>query len=524
MRATSLGHAGILIETAHGSIVCDPWFEPAFFGSWFVFPRNDQLAPDLMERVERAEFLYVSHLHADHLDEPWLRAHLRRDITVVLPGFPSEELERTLRGLGFTNFIRTVPGQPREVAPGLTVTIFTETSISDGPGGDSAIVVDDGVGRLLNQNDCRPHDPLALTAGGPIDVQFLQYSGAIWYPMVYDEPEETKRAQVVAKVDAQFARAMQYVSAVNATVVAPSAGPPCFLDPDLAGLNMVTGNEVSIFPDQLPFLERIAATGNPSGRLTVPGTCFTIERRGEVTIHHPAPDDEVRRPFADKAAYLAEYARDWAPWLARHRSAWPTPQPDLAGRLAEWWNPLLSIAPTVRSGIGANILISAGDDNVIVDVAAGEVRRHHDEPFGFRFEIPRPLVESVVQRRAVDWSNALFLSLRFRAWRAGSYNEYVYNFLKSLSPDRMRRTEAEAAAKRAATASVEEITIGDYRVERFCPHRKADLTRFGVLDGDELVCTLHGWRFATDTGMCHTSEDTRPLRIRRTTAASRESS
>ena len=43
MRATSLGHAGILIETEHGSIVCDPWFVPAFFGSWFVFPRNDRL-------------------------------------------------------------------------------------------------------------------------------------------------------------------------------------------------------------------------------------------------------------------------------------------------------------------------------------------------------------------------------------------------------------------------------------------------------------------------------------------------
>ena len=53
MRATSLGQAGILIETAHGSIVCDPWFVPAFFGSWFVFPRNDQLGDELHERDPR---------------------------------------------------------------------------------------------------------------------------------------------------------------------------------------------------------------------------------------------------------------------------------------------------------------------------------------------------------------------------------------------------------------------------------------------------------------------------------------
>ena len=92
MRATSLGHAGILIESEHGSIVCDPWFIPAFFAAWFPFPRNDRLDDDLLARIEAADYLYVSHLHADHLDEPWLRQHLRRDITVLVPGFPTREL------------------------------------------------------------------------------------------------------------------------------------------------------------------------------------------------------------------------------------------------------------------------------------------------------------------------------------------------------------------------------------------------------------------------------------------------
>ena len=78
MRATSIGHAGMLIETASGSILCDPWFLPAFFGSWFVFPRNDQLGDELLERIESADFLYITHLHADHHDAPWLRAHLPR--------------------------------------------------------------------------------------------------------------------------------------------------------------------------------------------------------------------------------------------------------------------------------------------------------------------------------------------------------------------------------------------------------------------------------------------------------------
>ena len=78
MRATSIGHAGILIEANGVSILCDPWFVPAFFGSWFPFPRNDQLSADLLERIERADFLYVSHLHGDHHDtdhHPRSRGH-----------------------------------------------------------------------------------------------------------------------------------------------------------------------------------------------------------------------------------------------------------------------------------------------------------------------------------------------------------------------------------------------------------------------------------------------------------------
>ena len=261
MRATSIGHAGILVETDAGSILCDPWFVPAFFGSWFVFPRNDQLSDDLRERIEHADFLYISHLHGDHHDEPWLREHLRRDIPILLPGFPTREQQRTLQALGFTEFIRTVDTEELEIAPGLTVAIHVETSITDGPGGDSALVVSDGTSILVNQNDCRTNDLAQLRSHGPVDLHWLQFSGAIWYPMVYEMPEADKRMLCEAKVDAQFARAMRYVENIDARHVVPSAGPPAFLDDDLFALNMIDGDELSIFPDQTAFLARLAAVG-----------------------------------------------------------------------------------------------------------------------------------------------------------------------------------------------------------------------------------------------------------------------
>ena len=140
---------------------------------------------------------------------------------------------------------------------------------------------------------------------------------------------------------------------------------------------------------------------------------------------------------------------------------------------------------------------------MLIDFTAGRVSVHDGEPYAFRFEIARELVETVVAQRAVDWSNSLFLSCRFTAWREGDFNEYVYNFFKSLSRERMRRAEAEVVRKLDPdpehTRVVEpDITIGDYVVQRRCPHRNADLAAFGEIDGGELVCTLHGWRFDLD--------------------------
>ncbi len=516
MRATSIGHAGMLVETDAGSILCDPWFVPAFFGSWFVFPRNDQLSDDLRDRIERADFLYISHLHGDHHDEPWLREHLRRDIPILLPGYPTREQHRTLQALGFTEFIRTVDTEELEIAPGLTIAIHVETSITDGPGGDSAIVISDGESILVNQNDCRTNDLGQLRAHGPVDLHWLQFSGAIWYPMVYDLPDDEKRRLCDAKVNAQFARAMRYVENIDARYVVPSAGPPAFLDDDLFALNMIDGDEMSIFPDQTQFLARLADVGR-HGVMNVPGTTIDI-RPGSIEVTHPMPTADVEAIFTDKRAYLEAYQADWRPWLAELKASWNPPSTDLLTTLRDWWEPLLEMAPTLRAQVGANMLINAGDVAVLVDFPNGEVRAHDGEPFSFRFDIPRELVETVAAQRAVDWSNSLLLSCRFTAWRDGDFNEYIYNFLKSLSRERMRRAEAEVVRKLTPSDVLDQldeddIRIGDYLVQRRCPHRNADLAAFGEIDGCDFVCTLHGWRFDLETGRNKTAAD-QPIRIR----------
>ncbi len=141
---------------------------------------------------------------------------------------------------------------------------------------------------------------------------------------------------------------------------------------------------------------------------------------------------------------------------------------------------------------------------------------HDGEEYAFRFDIPRELVETVVAQRAVDWSNSLLLSCRFTAWRAGEFNEYVYNFLKSLSRERMRRAEAEVVRKLdTGRRSGRRARHPHRRLHRpaTLPPPQADLAAFGEIDGCEFVCTLHGWRFDLETGRNKTAAD-QPIRIR----------
>ncbi|MBV9382978.1 MAG: MBL fold metallo-hydrolase, partial [Streptosporangiaceae bacterium] len=212
MRITSLGHAGLYVETRQGTILCDPWKNPAYFGSWCVFPDNSDLD---WERYGRADYLYVSHLHKDHFDPALLTEYVSRDATVLLPDYPVPDLRDELERLGFRNVVVMPTGKVVE-RDGLRLMVQALESPADGPLGDSAIAIDDGTAAMLNQNDARPVDLDALHSFADYDVHLLQFSGAIWWPWTYELPEAAKRSFGTAKRANGLDRAMRYVKAIGA--------------------------------------------------------------------------------------------------------------------------------------------------------------------------------------------------------------------------------------------------------------------------------------------------------------------
>jgi UDP-MurNAc hydroxylase len=327
--------------------------------------------------------------------------------------------------------------------------------------------------------------------------------------MVYELPHAAKTAFGKQKRDRQMDRTIRYIDDLRASWVFPIAGPPCFLDEELWQFNDIFGDEGNIFPDQYAFLQHYEGLGRTNGVILLPGSTATVTADDCTTTH---PVDSVPDFFAKKADHLQAYAERQRPTIELARKTWRHPDVDVLAGMKQRIEPLLAESLYLATGVGGPVrfdLLVDGEnggedtvDSIVVDFPGKEVRRYAGEKVRYRFRTRRAYIEHLLATDEVDWVNSLFLSCRFSAARIGQYNEFVYAFFKCLSEERLQYAEGWYAEQKP---DAEDVRLGDWVVQRRCPHLKADLTRFGVIDGTTLTCQLHGWQFNLASGKCLTS-------------------
>lgn len=220
------------IKTPDVSILCDPWFTDGVYdGAWYQYPKFE----NALERIERYDLIYISHIHPDHYDSVFLRQYLKKypDTRIIAK---ERFLINCLRKEGFKlyegNGIKNTEFQ---------IFLNDTGSASDI---DTALVVKYLEHSIVNMND-NPFDEKQIQdikdyIGKKPTIALLGYTGAGPYPQNFYTDPLTLIRLAEEKKQEFFRRYKQFDKALNAKINIPFAG-QYLLGGKLAYLNNYRG-------------------------------------------------------------------------------------------------------------------------------------------------------------------------------------------------------------------------------------------------------------------------------------------
>jgi UDP-MurNAc hydroxylase len=504
MKITSLGHAGFLVETESAVLVADPWLSPtgAFDSAWFQFPRNHHLAALVQEKLAdsgKMRYLYISHEHKDHFDKSFLDSIQCRDFTVIIPKFDRPALAEAMSGYGCSDVVIAEDQEEVKISGG-TVKLYLDDSELNR---DSAILLKADGQAFLNLNDCRITDalPIIRREEGSIDVLATQFSGANWHPVCYDYPPQRYEAISKKKVMAKFNAVAQGIKTIAPRFYLPSAGPPCFLDPTLIGINF---QPVNIFPhawELTRYLDHRFPAAATAWPVLMPGDVL------DVTAPSVAALGSERVDEAGFGRYIEDYAALFAGlFQARQDLAGTSGPASLLGQLQAALRGKLD-ALELHDRVTTSLYFGFTDvPDAMLRVSFPErdiaTCRGVDEADFYQIRAPSWEVARALENR-ISWEDFAH-TFRLRLTREPDLYQTIISAFIRLDPEDLNRfcqkiLNIESRQERI----VKEANGTRYAVDRYCPHQGGDLL-YGWIENDRyLTCPRHGWRYDLENeGIC----------------------
>jgi UDP-MurNAc hydroxylase len=498
MRIMFLGHAGFSVRANNDVVICDPWLSRsgAFAGCWAQFPENDHIDHDLLET---ATHLYISHIHRDHYDEKFLAARsdkFKERVQVVLAEFSSKRLFGNLIKLGYRDILELPNNKSLTTASGTTLFLQSDESPLHQ---DSALTIHDGTHTFANVNDCkliRQQEDFLTHSFGEIDVLAMQFSGATFHPGNYEYDPATALRHSRERKAYKMSRVAETIRRLGAKTYLPSAGPPCFLQPDLLHLNDPQKTIFSRPDDIKKFLD---SEGLTESVLLAPGDSFEttdrgVERATNLSERYLSP------------AYIEDYQRQRLPELEEEKLSFSRPPGNILEDAKAHFQARLESVPALARAADCILTIHLTGDvegAFTLDMRTGTIS--DTPPTGENQQAYTLTLASTWMRAIIDrlisWEE-FYLSFQYRLHRVPDFHNEPLNAFMWLE-SRKERTEYLEYRRRILGLSAERIrrTINGRTLEysRFCPHKGEDLSEAPVIDG-HIVCTRHGWTFSQSDG------------------------
>ena len=173
MKLTHYHNACLKIEAGGVSILCDPWFSSAYYGTWKPAKHFD----NPIETIGPVDFIWISHIHPDHYDPSFLHAYQVRYGSPVL--CPDRYVKAACESEGIS-WVNT---------SSFKVVIVTSRMYDI----DHALVMKDGDEVFVNINDVIFDEKTAKEIKdlyGYVTTVMVPYNGAGSYPQCWMEPQK----------------------------------------------------------------------------------------------------------------------------------------------------------------------------------------------------------------------------------------------------------------------------------------------------------------------------------------------
>ena len=493
MKLTYLGHASLLISFKNTTIVTDPWFtkKGAYASTWFQFPDNTEID---FSWIKDLDFVCISHEHEDHFDLEFLKK-LNPDVKIVTAKFNNKRFLNLLTN-NLNNDVIEIDDRKQIMLGDIKFTPMIQVPMGSE---DSAMIFKCGDEVIMNFNDMKPSQKDLNWIKDRYKVKYLfkQFSGASWYPIVYDFDEQTKQQLSDEKRLFKYETIHNIINELGVKYYIPFAGPPCFLGKDNFKYNF---GDHTTFPNQVDIYEYFLKNYKKDAQkflVLTPGDEVSCDWKKNLN----------KEFYVDKKNYLKKYQKKRQDIIKTENDKIKKVNYSLLPKAKKYFTRLMRLSPKICNAIDGGVLFNlTGDfeETIRLDFRKRIVELNQSDNHFYKFDIEGKWFNHVLNQN-ITWEE-FFLTLNFKAYRTPNlYNEHLMSFLKLADGDAYKKYE-DYHFDNVESETFELNYLGEkYRCQRYCPHAKGDMSKGKILNGF-LTCPTHNWKFSLPDGQCATNK------------------
>tara|TARA_B110000483_G_C18164640_1_gene530745 strand:+ start:491 stop:1822 length:1332 start_codon:yes stop_codon:yes gene_type:complete len=126
MKITHYSNSFVSVKEKNTLIACDPWIGYGLENGWLSFPIYKN-GSQLLDKI-KPNYIYISHLHCDHLDKINLNKIKKKNIKIIIKNFKNKRLKSKISELGFKNIIECDEWKKYRLNKDLSVAIVPQIS------------------------------------------------------------------------------------------------------------------------------------------------------------------------------------------------------------------------------------------------------------------------------------------------------------------------------------------------------------------------------------------------------------